>query len=466
MDQQTSALRDSEERYRYLAEHDALTGLPTRRALHQRLETALERSRSTACRLSLLMIDLDKFKSINDTLGHQAGDSVLCVASARLVSAVRSTDTVARLGGDEFMVVLENLESAAEAEEIAARIVASVSSPMDIVGSEQFVSTSVGIYHVTDADIDVDALLQSVDTALYSAKSAGRNQFQVFSSDMGLVSLRAAQVRTSLSRALAENEFSLKYQPIVDLRSNRITGFEALLRWTSGELGAVAPDEFIPIAEETDLIVRIGEWVLDQGCCEMKTLERQLNREFSLAVNLSAKQFQNKGLVPYTRSILARYKRPAHALKFEITERTLMSYGGKTKETMDELNASGVKFAIDDFGTGYSSLSYITRLNVDWIKIDKSLTGDCTTDVRSRAVLRAILAIAEDLGICAVAEGVENTDQLEFLKGQRCDFVQGYLISHPRAAAELIAACTYIETYSTPQTVSALHEFAIEPSYI
>ena len=465
VDQRTSALRDSEERFRYLAEHDALTGLPTRRVLHKRLESALELARSSAGKLSLLMIDLDKFKSINDTFGHQVGDNVLCITFARLLAAVRSTDIVARLGGDEFMILLENLDSATQAEEISARIVASVSSSMFIGDREHLISASIGIYHVADPHIDVDSLLQSVDTALYSAKSEGRNRFEVFSSDLGIASLRAAQVRTSLPYALVRNEFQLNYQPILDLNSNIIMGFEALLRWRSGELGIVSPDEFIPVAEETGLIVQIGEWVLEEGCKEIKAIELQLDRHVSLSVNLSAKQFLHKGLVLYIGELLARHQRAAHELTLEITERTLMSDGTKTKEAMNGLRALGVKFAIDDFGTGYSSLSYITHLNVDWIKIDKSLISDCATDTRSCAVLRTIISLAQDLSMQVVAEGIETMDQLAFLKEKQCHFGQGYFINRPKPASDLLAACALIENEGTSVTSSGAVLPALQPAW-
>ena len=418
-----------------MAKHDALTGLPTRTLFHERLGAALTEAARVPTRLALLMLDLDNFKLINDSMGHHAGDQVLCTVSGRMRAVVRKKDTIARMGGDEFIILLSDLDE--DAEEIAARIVAALSVPMKIAGEDFALSASVGVCRIEEPDVDVDVLLKNVDTAMYAAKASGRNGFQVFSNEMAGASLRLLKVRVGLAHALDRGELTLHYQPLIDLHTGQLTGFEALARWASPDLGAVSPAEFIPVAEESDLIVRIGEWVVSESCREIAALEEQLKRTFTLSVNLSARQFLHCDLPGMVEAALLQHKRQPDRLRVEITESTLVSDSHCAQDALNGLRALGVQLAIDDFGIGFSTLSYITRFAVDWIKIDRSLICDCTTDQNCLAVLRAIVTMAHELGIRVVAEGIERQDQFNLLRDEQCDLAQGFYLSKPVPALDL-----------------------------
>jgi diguanylate cyclase (GGDEF)-like protein len=437
VEQQTRELRQSGERYRHMAHHDALTGLPTRALLHDRLQTAIDRSRRYRKDLALLMLDLDRFKQINDSLGHSGGDRVLCVTAERIAATVRKTDSVARMGGDEFVVLLTDLSGPEQAERIAAKIVAALSVPIRINKLEVPVSVSVGVCTLSDGDSDAEVLLKRVDAAMYRAKARGRSCFHVFTSDMIGHSHNQLQLYAALGHALEHQEFELYYQPLMDCATGELTGFEALLRWNSREFGLVLPGDFITLAEESGLIIPIGEWVLRQACRQIGLLERTLHRSFNLSVNLSPLQLLQDDLTEVVARSLAKNGRPPASLSLEITESNLMRDSRETRELLNRIRATGVQLVLDDFGIGFSTLSYITQFPLDWIKVDQSLVRNCTTDRGSLAVIHAIVEMAHGLGIRVVAEGVESFEQASLLRGEGCDAAQGFYISRPVPAAEL-----------------------------
>jgi diguanylate cyclase (GGDEF)-like protein len=439
VEHQTTVIRESEERYRHLAQHDALTGLPTRVLLHDRLQSALVSAARHQTGLALLMLDLDNFKHINDSLGHHAGDQTLCTMADRICRNVRKTDTVARMGGDEFVVLLPEVHDLKEAERIAGKIVAALSVPMKIGNRTVPVTVSVGVCSAFGSGLDADELLASVDAAMYQAKAQGRNRFHVFTAEMAREKVEKFRMQAGLGHAIERNELELHYQPMVSLETGAFTGVEALLRWRSKEMGMIMPGDFIPLAEESGLIVPIGEWVLREACREIGLLERQLNCSLMLAVNLSPRQFQQDDMPKMIQRALADFGRSPNAVEFEITERMLMSDSRQTMNALIQLRDLGVNLAIDDFGIGFSSLSYITRFSVDRIKIDRSFVENCTSDENSVAVVRAIVAMAHGLGIQVVAEGIETPEQLDLLRRERCDTAQGYYFSRPVPSAKLPA---------------------------
>jgi len=437
VEHQTRIIRESEERFRHMAQHDSLTGLPTRGLLHERLRMALRKLNHSSNGLALLMLDLDDFKHVNDTLGHDGGDETLRVMSRRIQETIRITDLVARMGGDEFIVLLEDLTEAEQAEVVAAKIVTALSIPIPIGQQEVPVSVSVGVCAIFDGSIDPETLLKSVDLAMYQAKEQGRNRFKVFSDEMASTTLAKQRVKEGLAHALERQEFELFYQPIISCHSNELTGFEALLRWKSKELGMVMPGDFIPLAETSGMIVSIGEWVIRQACEQLGELERELGRHFTLAVNLSPRQLLQKELPDNIRQILEDTGRPAHRLKMEITENILMADSLNYHEAIVQIRDLGVQLAIDDFGTGFSSLSYISRFPVNWIKIDRSFIAKCATDQASLAVIRAVIAMAHSLNILVIAEGVETHEQLLAVQREEADAIQGFYYSRPVSYEDL-----------------------------
>ncbi len=457
VEQQTSELRESRERYRHMAHHDSLTGLPTRALLHDRLQSALDRASRFHKSLALLMLDLDKFKQINDSFGHDTGDRVLSITAERLLATVRKTDSVARMGGDEFIVLLNDLTGSDQAERVAAKIVAALSVPISVGELEVPVSVSIGVCTISDGAADAEVLLRRVDAAMYHAKARGRSCFQVFTSDMIGATQNQLQLQAALRHALEHDEFEMYYQPLTDCATRELTGFEALLRWNSREFGLILPGDFIPLAEESGLIVPIGEWALREACRQVGLLEQKLDRSFNVSVNLSPMQLLQENLLQVIQGALAKGDRSPASLNLEITESNLMQNSQETQSVLHSIRALGVQLVLDDFGIGFSTLAYITQFPLDWIKIDRSLVHNCTTDRGSLAVIRAIVEMAHGLGIRVVAEGIESGEQADVLEQEGCDMAQGFYIGRPVSAAGLSALVSSLEK------LSAAHAWAGTP---
>jgi diguanylate cyclase (GGDEF)-like protein/PAS domain S-box-containing protein len=420
----------AEEYIYHVAHHDHLTGLPTRTLLRDRLEVCIERASRSQDKLAVLMVDLDNFKRVNDSLGHQAGDTVLCEISKRLKAGVRKSDTVGRMGGDEFVVLLPDLRAEKDAEEICHKLLTSVAQPIRVGKHEIIVTASIGI-SVFPICEDVDSLFKNADFAMYRVKNNGRNGSQVYTPGIAMQGLQQLQMESALRTALEDQEFEILYQPQISFVDGRLLGVESLLRWNSSEFGLVGPNTFIPLAEETGLIVSIGEWVLLQSCKEIAALQRRLGTEITVAINISPRQFQQRDFPASVEQALQVSGLKPEQLELEITEHLLMVDSEESLEIMQRVRKLGVRFSIDDFGTGFSNMGYITRFAVDRLKIDRSFISRCDTDENSRAVTAAIIALAHSLQIEVIAEGVETEEHVQILRQMACDQAQGYFYSRP-----------------------------------
>ena len=429
----------AEERIEFMAHHDALTGLPNRVLLADRFGLAAAEARRSGRRVAVVFLDLDHFKSINDTLGHTAGDAFLRMVADRLRGCLRAGDTISRQGGDEFVILLPELAAADAATGVIEKILEALHVPADIAGQSLAASGSVGVSIYPDDGDTFDVLLQQADTAMYQAKSQGRNCHCYFSARMNAAALERMKVQQQLRAALDHGEFVLHYQPQVDLGSGRIIGVEALIRWNSAQLGVVAPGRFIPEAEHSGLIVPIGEWVLGEACRQAAAWRAAGVPALSVAVNISALQFARGDLAATVEAALARSAMPAELLELELTESILMGESSVIDRTLQRLGALGVRFAIDDFGTGYSSLAYLKRFHVDRLKIDRSFIHDATNDADDAAIVRAVIQMARSLKLNIIAEGVETDEQARFLMREGCQAAQGYLFSRPLPAGDLEA---------------------------
>jgi len=434
----TTRKRD-EERLKFLANYDQLTALPNRSLFNQRLERALAHAQRFNKGLAVLFLDLDRFKNINDTLGHEAGDSVLKEVAARLMGCVREIDTVARLGGDEFVVLIEQVTEVRQAGSVAHKLIRTMAEPLLQGGHECSVTASVGIStYPADGD-DGATLLKNADIAMYRAKEQGKNNVQFYTPTMNIHSLQRLTLESGLRRALQREEFVLHYQPKVNIASGRVTGMEALVRWKRPESGMVSPAEFIPLAEETGLIVAIGEWVLKAACEYTQAWHREGVPPLRVAVNLSARQFAQASLVSDVARILDMTGLQPAALDLEITESMVMGNPEQAIQTLRQLKSMGISLSIDDFGTGYSSLGYLKRFPLDHIKIDRSFIKDIPEDNDDATITRTIIAMAHNLRLKVIAEGVETEAQLNFLREHGCDEIQGYYFSRPLPADEFTA---------------------------
>ena len=422
----------------YLATHDALTGLPNRLLLADRLEQALVQARRAENHVALLFLDLDGFKTINDSLGHATGDLVLKAVAQRLTANLRATDTVARQGGDEFIVILSGLASVEVVDMVTQKLLASLTAPYEIQGRVLYVGASIGVTIFPDDGEDSDTLLKNCDIAMYRAKEVGGNARLFFAPEMNQEVVKKQSLSTDLHQALARDEFRLHYQPVVDFASGAVVGLEALIRWQHPTLGLLAPARFIPLAEETRLIVPIGQWVLAQACAQWKAWAHAGIEAPAIAVNLSARQFHDSKLVATVTRILEESGMEPRYLTLEITETMVMGNVDATIETLRVLHAVGLRIAIDDFGTGYSSLSYLKRLPVSVLKIDRSFVCDITKDARDGAIVTAIVGLAHSLHLTVIAEGVETEAQSLLLRNQGCDQYQGYYFSKPLPPAEVM----------------------------
>ncbi|MCQ4167247.1 EAL domain-containing protein [Tahibacter harae] len=425
----------AEQELRYLANYDTLTGLPNRTLLGERLGHAIMRARRNGRRVAVLFLDLDRFKHVNDSMGHAAGDRMLKAAGTRLRTHVRDSDTVARLGGDEFTVVLEDVHDGGEAEHIAQKLLHAFAEPLELdAGQEVVISPSIGISLYPDhAQVPTD-LLKYADTAMYQAKESGRNTYKVYTSEMDAAARRRATMVGALRKAMERGEFRLVFQPKLSLAEARIVGVEALLRWHSEDLGEISPAVFIPLAEEAGLIIDMGEFVIDRACATLARWREQGVDDVVMAVNVSVLQLLRGELPRRLGEILAEHGVAPAQIELELTESTIMNNAEQSVRTLNELKAIGVSLAIDDFGTGYSSLSYLKRLPIDTLKIDKEFVGDITSDPDDEAITATIITMAHSLGLNVIAEGVETHEQLEYLREQGCDEIQGNWLSLPLSA--------------------------------
>lgn len=437
-----SERRDAEDRIGFLAYHDELTELPNRNLFLDRLQQAIFDADREECLLAVMFLDLDRFKTINDSLGHTVGDQLLIQAGKRLSKVLRVGDTVARLGGDEFSVVLTGINNVVDCTKVADKMLQAIAMPFVIGERELVVTASIGITLYPFDNAELQGLLKNADIAMYHAKDAGRNNYQFYSSSMAEAAAERMGVEMHLRRALSRNEFVLHYQPILDLTSGAIVGIETLVRWAHPERGLVGPDSFISVAEETGLIVPLGEWVLRTACEHarvMEDLDLQIPR---IAVNLSPRQFRDLSLIDNMRAIFEEYEFDPSRLDFEITESLLMSDIDTVQRQLGEITHLGIELSIDDFGTGYSSLSYLRQLPISNLKIDRSFVRDLPDNADDAAIVSSTISMAHYLGMKTIAEGVETREQLQFLRQANCDIAQGYLISQPLPLEDL---CRFIK---------------------
>ncbi len=439
--------RRIEQRIQHMAHHDALTGLPNRVLFAERLQQMVERLGRSEEVVAVLCLDLDRFKDVNDTLGHSAGDQLLQQAAERMRLEVRQTDTLVRLGGDEFAVILNNLQEPAEASAFAERVICALSAPFDLEVQAVTIGVSVGITLCCGADPrpEPDHVLRCADMALYRAKAEGRNGYRFFQPGMDTQLQRRRSMERDLQQALAEEQFTLHYQPQFDLRTRRITGVEALLRWQHPELGLVVPDDFIPSCEDTGLIVPVGAWVLRTACAQAAQWPG-----LRLAVNLSPVQLQRAGFVRLVDQVLRETGLSPGLLELEITEGMLLQGTPQTLKTLGDLRALGVGIALDDFGTGYSSLSYLRRFPFSKIKIDRGFVANVVEDAGTEAIVRAVAMLGRSLGMQVNAEGIETPGQLACLQALGCDEGQGYLLGHPVAPDRLTGLLTSVSSDCEP----------------
>jgi diguanylate cyclase (GGDEF)-like protein len=420
----------------HLAYHDPLTGLPNRPLFIDRLIVALAQAERQNTKVAVLFCDLDRFKEINDSLGHSVGDELLRQVAQRIENSVRGVDTVARFGGDEFTLIIQNLREPEAAATVARKILETLRAPFYSGEHELYIATSIGISIFPADGRNPEALLKNADTAMYRAKEQGRDNFQLYTPAMNATALERLALENMLRRAVTQGELVLHYQPLIRIDDGAVFAAEALIRWNHPELGQIQPAQFIPAAEMSGLILPIGEWVLRTACAQMKKWQDLHGARLSVAVNLSARQFLQPGLILTIQDALDSSGLDPGCLELEITESYSMQNPDATVDTLRELKKLGVKISMDDFGTGYSSLAYLKKFPIDTVKVDQSFVQDLGTDRDDEAITTAVIAMAQSLSLKVVAEGVENEVQLEFLRARRCDGVQGFYFSRPLPAAE------------------------------
>ena len=424
-------LRRSEKLIVHQALYDNLTGLPNRSLSIDRLKYAMNNDMRNNKNTAVFFLDIDNFKQINDTLGHDAGDKVLIEAARRFNHCIRKIDTVGRLSGDEFIVILPGLDKVNDAKLVAENILRVFSQPMPIADMKLVITTSIGIAFSPGDSEDCNQLLINADTAMYRSKAAGRNSYHLFNKDMNKNVKRRMTLESHLHFALEQNEMEVCYQPLIDIKSQAIIGAEALIRWTHPELGKISPDEFISLAEQSGMIENIGAFVLKQGCQQFKGLRNSANKPLSLAVNISPQQFRRGNLPEIINEILDQTGFPSEHLKIEVTEGLLLDNQKVIKQALESLRNQGICLSMDDFGTGFSSLSYLRKFPFDIIKIDQSFIREMISNPNDQALVAAAIAMAHALDMKVIAEGVETREQFEFLALKNCDLAQGYLFSRP-----------------------------------
>jgi diguanylate cyclase (GGDEF)-like protein len=447
----------AEDRIRHLAYHDALTDLPNRSLMEDHLVKSLTQARRKGRMLALLYLDLDRFKRINEGVGHTLGDQVLQRVAERLTSTVREADTIARVGGDEFTVLLPKISRVEDAAQVAERILEGLRHPLVLDGSQLHTTTSIGVaFYPNDAE-EADTLLRYADIAMYHAKEQGRDNYQFYNPGMKVPIPDPLALESDLRCALERDEFVVYYQPQVDISCQQIVGVEALVRWQHPSRGLMLPADFIPVAEESGLIVPLGEWVLRTACAQAKAWQEAALPAIRLAVNVSARQFQQRDLAEMVDRALKETSLEPHCLQLEITESVVMHDMDFAIATLANLKAMGIQIAIDDFGCGHSSLNYLKRLPIDHVKIDQSFVRDLATDPSDAAIVGSVVAMTRELNLKVVAEGVETEEQLAFLKDRRCDVVQGFLFSKPMpadAVEKMIAPGTRLQLTSSGHKVA------------
>ncbi len=430
-------LKQSEEQARHQAYHDSLTGLPNRVLLQEQMHRALKGARHHQHRIAILFMDLDGFKYVNDTLGHDFGDLLLCHAAMRLKDCIRDIDLLARYGGDEFIVMMDEVRSIREVTDLADRIIKTLERPFIIRGESLYMTTSIGIsLFPNDGDVP-EGLIRDADMAMYHAKAKGRNNYQFFAKELAVLSSHRLSLRNKLKTAIEERQFSLVYQPKVTTKESRVVGVEALIRWIQPDGQVVPPDEFISAAEDNGLILPISDWVFEEAIKQAKAWEPVAPSYFTVAVNMSARQFQQPDLVENLMALLAKYHLPARFLEIEITESMVMDDVESAIRVLARLRKLGIRIAIDDFGTGYSSLGYLKSLPIDSLKIDKRFVDELFKSKADRALVSTIIYLSHVMGVQVVAEGVETEEALKLLDEMTCDLIQGYYFSKPISAEDI-----------------------------
>jgi len=454
-----SIRKQQQQQLKYIENHDILTGLPNRNLLKDRLKQSIRHSRRESWLMAVLFIDLDGFKRINDTLGHDVGDTLINMAASRLKLCVRKGDTVARLGGDKFILILENVSHVDVIATIANKIITSMNESFTLDNRDVFVTASIGITVYPDDANTIDDLLSYAEVSMYRAKTLGRNRFQYYATDINEFALERLELESKLHRALENEEFILYYQPQVDLTTGKISGVEALLRWQNPEQGLIAPYKFLPLLEETGLILPVGEQILEMACAQTRKWVEQGFTDIRTSINLSARQFEDPDLVDKIVKILLSQNVLSSNIELEVTESAIMADANTSREKLNALDALGISIAIDDFGTGYSSLAYLKQFPVDTLKIDRSFVMELEKHTDDQAIATAIISLARALNLQVVAEGVENREQLSILIGLNCDIMQGYYFSKPLPAEEITILLKNDRQLELPDVQPAIKKF-------